>query len=499
MRSSSFTAAFSIVLVGVLGACGGDDDDVLFAPGGVGAGASGAAGTSGATKGGSGGVGSDPGDAGAGGSASAGKGGTTGKGGSGGKGGTSAKGGTGGTDGEGGEGGEAGSDAGGSGGVSGKGGSGGTGGKAGAGGKSGAAGTSAAGAAGNGNAGTTSAGGGGANAGAAGSTVGGAAGNGTAGAAGACPSPPLGYFAKATQTNFQIVIDESGSMAQSVCSKACGVVCCPGESKTVSAFAVAGTKAFLGVAPGEPPLGFGLSAMPSGTGCPAPAAPLIPLGAFPANKNALLGGLDQLDTMGSSTTGPGIEGASKHLESVLLARPAEGRAIIVLTDGTEPTCGAPEDKTGTKAAAASFARGIPVHVLAIFPDGPGTQSPRPGDLAGMNALAKAGGTTQAAAITEDDDIGAQLAVAFERVRRETFSCRFDPTPASGSFDLVNDKISLATDGGELALESVPNAQACSGKGYYLDGKHLALCPALCTIARQQTKPSVLVTKVTCSP
>lgn len=512
MRTSSFVGALSIVALASLAACGGDDDDALF--GAPGPGVAGAAGTSGATKGGSGGTGGGTVGAGNGGATSGGKGGTAGKGGTGGK---SGKAGAAGEDGEGGEGGEAGSDAGGatSGGASGTGGKGGASGSSGKGGsagkagsagasggpgKGGSAGSGGANAGASGTAGASSAGAAGASAGGGGSGNGGSAGSATGGASGACQTPPTSYFAKPFQTNLQLIVDDSGSMSTPVCAKACGTGCCAGESRPVIAQAVLASKTFLDGAPDEPPLGIGLSKLPGGSSsCPPPAGPVVPLGSFPANSGALVTALDALASQGASTTGPGIEGASKYLAGALAARPAEGRALVFLTDGTDANCGGPDDKLGLKAAAASFARGVPVHVFAILPNAIGSTNPGAGDVAGMNNLAKAGGTTEAAIVAERKDIQATLAAAFERVRRATFSCRFDATPASGSFDPSGDDVALVTDGGELNLEPVVSPDVCSGTGYHTDGNTVVLCPALCAIARQQAKPRLLVTADACSP
>lgn len=514
MRPSSFVASFSIVALASLVACGGEDDDALF--GAAGPEAAGSAGTSGATKGGSGGT-NDAGGA----SASAGTGGTGGKGGTTGKGGTggkSGKAGAAGDVGEGGEGGEAGSDAGGAagtsaqGGASGKGGSAGKAGSAGASGGTGKGGSAGVGGGANagsggsadaGSAGTAGASSGGAagnTAGSAGSTSGGSAGSEAGGAAGACQTPPTTYFAKPFQTNLQLIVDNSGSMQTNVCAKACGTACCTGESRSVLAQAVLASKAFLDVAPADPSLAVGLSRLPgNASSCPPPAAPLVSLGLLPANEPPLVTALDAFTAQGASATSPGIEGASKYVATALAARPAEGRALIFLTDGTPGNCGPDDDEAGTKAAAASFARGVPVHVFAIVPNAGLSGNPNANDVAGMNALAKAGGTTQAAVIAERKDIQGTLAAAFERVRRATFSCRFDLAPASGSFDASVDSVALVTDGGELPLQLAAGAEACSGTGYYVDGNTAVLCPPLCAIAREQTNPRLLVTADACSP
>ena len=93
---------------------------------------------------------------------------------------------------------------------------------------------------------------------------------------------------------------------------------------------------------------------------------------------------------------------------------------------------------------------------------------------------------------ENKDVRAGIATALERIRHEAFSCRFDPAPANGSFDFANDKLALATDGGELDLVAVSGTAACTAQGYYQEGENLALCPGACTLAKAQAKPSVLV-------
>jgi hypothetical protein len=484
----------SLPVLALLAACGSSDDGVLFD-------ASATAGSSGADAGSSGGAetagtgGADGGKAGGGatttkGGSDAGKSGNGGSPSQGGSAGASGKGGSAGASSGGASAG--GANAGGAGGTS----SGG----ANAGGTSSGGANAGGASSGGANAGGTSSGG--ASAGGSGGTNGGGANAGGGGAGGTCQDPPaVVYAARPRGTNLQLLVDNSGSMAAGVCPETCALGCCT-ATESVFDLSTAAIHGFVSGAPATPELDVGLSRLPSANnGCPAPNAPLVPLAPLPGNATPLFAKLDALTTDGSSTTGPGIEGASTYVAGALVAQPDEGRGIVFFTDGTGANCGADGDTKGLKSAAASLVRGVPVYVLAVFPSST-FGGPNQADVSATNALAKAGGTNEAIGVNAGDKVPAGLTAGLESIRRRAFSCAFDVTPPKGSFDPNNADVSFAGEQGKVSLQRVNDLAACQPNGYFLTtAGSLRLCPAVCEVARKQSAPAVEVSIVTpvCAP
>jgi hypothetical protein len=194
---------------------------------------------------------------------------------------------------------------------------------------------------------------------------------------------------------------------------------------------------------------------------------------------------------GGSPLLPALQGASQRNIDNHIAHPGEKFVTVLVTDG-EPN-GCIPDKTNytplNDAAASALAKGVPTYVVG---------------LAGyfetqMNALAKAGGTSQAFFLGKTN-VKDDLIAALDAIKDVQFSCDFPmPTSTTGKpVDPALVNVDFTPKGGaKIPLYKVDNAAGCKAEGgWYYDSNiqptKVILCPTSCTQAQSDADPKVSV-------
>jgi hypothetical protein len=149
--------------------------------------------------------------------------------------------------------------------------------------------------------------------------------------------------------------------------------------------------------------GLELYTTPGGGSCVVAKAPQVPVAAD--SGPAIKAVLDAITTESSTPTALALTVATDYLKTV---NDGNSKAILLATDG-EPNCangrsGSSDLPGATNAAAAALAAGFPVYVIGIGPS-----------VSNLDALAKAGGTTNYYPATSTAELGAALSAIAKTV------------------------------------------------------------------------------------
>ena len=246
------------------------------------------------------------------------------------------------------------------------------------------------------------------------------------------------------------------------------------ESTALNAFVTASNNAGTGV---------GIAFFPSADNiCDASsyATPDVEIAPLPGNAAALTAAIAAQQPAGSTPTVASLTGAIQHASAWATAHPSRRAAVVYSTDGYPEGC-----TNNTIAAAASVAQAgfaatpsIATYVLGVGPN-----------LASLNQIAAAGGTTQAFLIDTTGDVATELSAALDTIRTSAITCNYQiPTSLSGPLDYeyVNVDATVGSSGTQVSVSRVAEATACSATtgGWYYDSTTaptmIVLCPATCT-------------------
>lgn len=222
------------------------------------------------------------------------------------------------------------------------------------------------------------------------------------------------------------------------------------------------------------------------TSCAVPEyeLPAVPIAALASNVGALLDSLAARTPEGVTPTGPALQGALSH--GVVWARqhPERQVAVIFATDGLPTTCaplGFAELSALTASSRASAGQPLTLHVVGIF-NGADLNNL---DRAGLDELARAGGTSGAYLADTEGDVPRSLLNALRQIRSEAASCGFvvpdeaRQRPADLSLELAE------PTGARTQLRRVTGVEACEPRGWYYvrDGAgapaRIQICPGSC--------------------
>jgi hypothetical protein len=210
------------------------------------------------------------------------------------------------------------------------------------------------------------------------------------------------------------------------------------------------------------------------------AFPVVPIGTLPGVAPSILQALKvQTLSLGTPTT-PALDGAHVYARSRQVAEPDLTVAVVLVTDGAPRNCNS--TVSGTSAVAASAASGTPpikTYVLGVGPN-----------LANLNAIAQAGGTTQAYLV---ESAGEQtLLAALEAIRTSALACEYVFPDTGGNppdFEIARVSTRIGADGPATEVARVANAEACrGGPGWFYDNPvppanprptKVLLCPVSC--------------------
>ncbi|MBK8256534.1 MAG: VWA domain-containing protein [Polyangiaceae bacterium] len=213
----------------------------------------------------------------------------------------------------------------------------------------------------------------------------------------------------------------------------------------------------------------------------------VPVSVLPGNASALVNSLTMHAPKGLTPTAPALSGAIDAAIARAQAAPDHTVAVVLASDGVPTEC-APQDISQISMLAATAAAGNPkvlTYVIGI------------GDVAALNTIAQAGGTTKAFLVSTNGNAGQQFLDAMKKIQGSLLACEFDiPQPSQGELDYELVNVQITPEGG--APEIVPqvaNVGACgSGAGWYYDNpaspQKIILCDATCELVKASNKAGI---------
>jgi hypothetical protein len=197
--------------------------------------------------------------------------------------------------------------------------------------------------------------------------------------------------------------------------------------------------------------------------------PVVPIGALPGNKQAVIDALDLYSPspspFGLTPTGPALQGAITYAQAWGAAHPARKAIVVLATDGA-PTGGCSPSRRAEIAALASVGAGatVPVqtYTIGVFssedPSNP-DNSEGPDNIRAIAAAGKG----QAFVLSDQGDVAAQFIDALNTVRGHGLACEFQIPESMAGKDV---------DYGRVNVEFTPKAGAEAEVIPYLDDAKL---------------------------
>jgi hypothetical protein len=214
----------------------------------------------------------------------------------------------------------------------------------------------------------------------------------------------------------------------------------------------------------------------SGDNCAAGnfSTPKVPMTALP-NTTGLKQSLDKETPDGSNTpTRAALEGTLNFAKAQAAGPAKDGKVVVVLVTDGEPTGCVFTNTIQTISDVAKSAKDqVPTFVIGV------------GNIAGLNAIAAAGGTKQAIIVSTGNaaKTEADLKKAIESIR-ESLSCDYTmPAPPEGeTFDAKKVNVVHTLQSGQKT--ELQYNQDCNGPGWRYDNvaapKHILICDSSCT-------------------
>jgi len=210
------------------------------------------------------------------------------------------------------------------------------------------------------------------------------------------------------------------------------------------------------------------------------AFPVVPIGPLPGVAPSILKAISFQTLAPGTPTTQALDGAHVYVRGQQLAHPNHTLAVVMVTDGYPRSCGSSVEATAAVAAgAASGTPPIHTYVLGVGPN-----------LVNLNAIAQAGGTSQAYLAESGGETS--LLAALESIRTSALKCemvlplRNDGRPR---LDVTRVSTTVAATGESANVEQVAMAEACAGgPGWFFDNPvppadppptKILLCPSSC--------------------
>jgi uncharacterized protein YegL len=215
------------------------------------------------------------------------------------------------------------------------------------------------------------------------------------------------------------------------------------------------------------------------------AKPAVEISALPAAATSLDGAMS-LTPEGSTPTYAALSGAIDHAKAWATKNPTHPVVVILATDGEPTECDVV--LADIQAVAAGGATNKPAILTYVIGVG--------SSLSNLNAIASAGGTSQAFLVDTTQDVTSQFLAALNTIRANSSgTCTYPiPTPqVSVSYDKVNVQL---TPGGSTTIETfvkVADKSHCpsTGDGWYYDDPgspaKIILCDKACAKVTADTK------------
>lgn len=217
------------------------------------------------------------------------------------------------------------------------------------------------------------------------------------------------------------------------------------------------------------------------------ATPDVPLATLPA-ASVTIGASMQTTTPGGGTpTGPALAGALSYAESLIT--PERAVAVVLATDA-EPTECQPQELTDVAQIAAdayTSPNAIPTFVIGVG-----------ASLNNLNAIAAAGGTSQAFVVDANANAALHFREALKKIRRVAVACEYE-IPEITDATILYDKVNVTFREGQEppnTVAYVTNEGLCHSGGWHYDSASaptsIVLCPSTCESLHQLDEVEVEV-------
>lgn len=213
-----------------------------------------------------------------------------------------------------------------------------------------------------------------------------------------------------------------------------------------------------------------------------------------ATARTLVASIDAMDPAGGTPTASALSGAIEHASAYAAAHPDHRVVAVLATDGLPTEC-TPQTTSGIAQIARDGLGASPsvsTFVIGVF-EGRDMSA-----QTAMNAIAEAGGTTEAFIVDSSADVSRAFLEALNAIRGESLACEYQvPLPTDGQvvdFGKVNVEHTPPNSTTPNTILYVANAEGCDPMtgGWYYDidpagggiPTKLVMCGSTCTLFKQ---------------
>jgi Mg-chelatase subunit ChlD len=208
-------------------------------------------------------------------------------------------------------------------------------------------------------------------------------------------------------------------------------------------------------------------------------APIAADVALPDTAGKLAQTIAGLSGDGSTPTTAALAGSIEYAKTVNTKLAGKGKvAVVMATDGLPQGCSGDSISSASTIAANAKAT-VPTYVIGV------------GNLLNdLNALASAGGTTQAHIVSTSNQtaVGNDFATALSQIRGQTLACEYALPQAPAGQTLDFQKVNVQYSGGGAAAQTLKYSEGCaSPDGWRYDNAQaptkILLCQSACDKAK----------------
>jgi hypothetical protein len=220
----------------------------------------------------------------------------------------------------------------------------------------------------------------------------------------------------------------------------------------------------------------------------------VPIGTLPGVSQAIVSSLGMHAPVGFTPTYPALQAGYDYTKMWAAAHPDHKTILVLATDGDPTTCDATTNNVQTIASNLVTPANSGGQPILTFVIGVGAS------LTSLNAIAQAGGTSQALIVdTGSADPGGDFLAAMKKIGASpALGCQYMiPAPSSGAIDYSKVNVQLTPEGGTpTVLRKVGNKAGCSPTdgGWYYDNNttptQIILCDSTCTAINNGTSVQV---------
>lgn len=220
------------------------------------------------------------------------------------------------------------------------------------------------------------------------------------------------------------------------------------------------------------------------------AKAVVPFTVLPGGAAAFVGALNAKSPNGNTPTSAALQGVVDQARAYAMANPTHTVVAVFATDGMPTEC---DTNITNIAAIASAARNgtpsIKTYVIGVF-----AQNEQATAKPNLDAIAQAGGTSQAFVVTANSNTAQAFLQAMNRIRSASLPCELPlPKPDGGIPDYAKVNVTFtATNKNVTVFPYVGDASKCDPMkgGWYYDvdpmkgtPTKVLLCPASCGLVQ----------------